>query len=270
MPGGGFCRRAHLGHQRARTAPLSKRAQTCGCSPRWITSTICWRARACCWCPRSGPRRAPASWWKPCCAGCRWVASATGGIPEAKMGVEYLLPVRPIERYDTRVGRADGGRWPKCRRRDIAPLACGAPEGSPRIARTTKTSPAAPAPPRSSTPNTPARGHLKRCSKRPCVRHGPRVAAAPAREGKPLARKAPPARSAGAPESRRQHLVPGCGCPPGGASAAVLLPSRGRRSGRIPSLDGAPGARNRGVRGPASGPRKSRRGAPLHPHGAAH
>jgi surfactin synthase thioesterase subunit/glycosyltransferase involved in cell wall biosynthesis len=31
------------------------------------------------------------------------VASATGGIPEAKMGVEYLLPVRPIERYDTRV-----------------------------------------------------------------------------------------------------------------------------------------------------------------------
>ena len=31
------------------------------------------------------------------------MASATGGIPEAKMGVEYLLPVRPIERYDTRV-----------------------------------------------------------------------------------------------------------------------------------------------------------------------
>src|SRR5205085_4131160 len=28
------------------------------------------------------------------------IASNVGGIPEAKMGVEYLLPVRPIERYD--------------------------------------------------------------------------------------------------------------------------------------------------------------------------
>ncbi|MBI1896682.1 MAG: alpha/beta fold hydrolase, partial [Acidobacteria bacterium] len=31
------------------------------------------------------------------------VASNTGGIPEAKMGVPYLLPVRPIERYQSRV-----------------------------------------------------------------------------------------------------------------------------------------------------------------------
>jgi surfactin synthase thioesterase subunit/glycosyltransferase involved in cell wall biosynthesis len=31
------------------------------------------------------------------------IASDTGGIPEAKMGVEYLLPVRTIERYETRV-----------------------------------------------------------------------------------------------------------------------------------------------------------------------
>ena len=31
------------------------------------------------------------------------VASAVGGIPEAKMGVDYLLPVRPIAHYQTRV-----------------------------------------------------------------------------------------------------------------------------------------------------------------------
>lgn len=31
------------------------------------------------------------------------IASRVGGIPEAKMGVDYLLPVRPIERYETRV-----------------------------------------------------------------------------------------------------------------------------------------------------------------------
>jgi surfactin synthase thioesterase subunit/glycosyltransferase involved in cell wall biosynthesis len=31
------------------------------------------------------------------------VASDVGGIPEAKMGVPYLLPVRPIERYEARV-----------------------------------------------------------------------------------------------------------------------------------------------------------------------
>ena len=31
----------------------------------------CWRARACCWCPRCGPRRARASCSKPCCAACR-------------------------------------------------------------------------------------------------------------------------------------------------------------------------------------------------------
>ena len=31
------------------------------------------------------------------------IASDVGGIPEAKMGVEYLLPVRPIEKYDPRL-----------------------------------------------------------------------------------------------------------------------------------------------------------------------
>ena len=31
------------------------------------------------------------------------IASRVGGIPEAKMGVEYLLPVRPIVKYETRV-----------------------------------------------------------------------------------------------------------------------------------------------------------------------
>ena len=31
------------------------------------------------------------------------IAADVGGIPEAKMGVPYLLPVRPIERYETRV-----------------------------------------------------------------------------------------------------------------------------------------------------------------------
>ena len=31
------------------------------------------------------------------------VASDVGGIPEAKLGVEYLLPVRPIEQYIPRV-----------------------------------------------------------------------------------------------------------------------------------------------------------------------
>jgi surfactin synthase thioesterase subunit len=31
------------------------------------------------------------------------IASNVGGIPEAKMGVDYLLPVRPIEKYDPRL-----------------------------------------------------------------------------------------------------------------------------------------------------------------------
>jgi surfactin synthase thioesterase subunit/glycosyltransferase involved in cell wall biosynthesis len=31
------------------------------------------------------------------------IASNVGGIPEAKMGVEYLLPVRPIEKYDAKL-----------------------------------------------------------------------------------------------------------------------------------------------------------------------
>ena len=31
------------------------------------------------------------------------VASDVGGIPEAKMGVPYLVPVRPIERYQAQV-----------------------------------------------------------------------------------------------------------------------------------------------------------------------
>jgi Glycosyltransferase len=31
------------------------------------------------------------------------IASDTGGIPEAKMGVDYLIPVRPIENYQERV-----------------------------------------------------------------------------------------------------------------------------------------------------------------------
>lgn len=31
------------------------------------------------------------------------IASRVGGIPEAKMGVDYLIPVRPIERYQPRV-----------------------------------------------------------------------------------------------------------------------------------------------------------------------
>lgn len=31
------------------------------------------------------------------------LASNIGGIPEAKLGVDYLLPVRPIEKYETRV-----------------------------------------------------------------------------------------------------------------------------------------------------------------------
>ena len=31
------------------------------------------------------------------------IAGNVGGIPEAKMGVPYLLPVRPIEKYDPRL-----------------------------------------------------------------------------------------------------------------------------------------------------------------------
>src|SRR5579864_5980009 len=31
------------------------------------------------------------------------IASNVGGIPEAKLGVDYLLPVRPIEKYQERV-----------------------------------------------------------------------------------------------------------------------------------------------------------------------
>ena len=38
------------------------------------------------------------------------MAANVGGIPEAMMGVPYLLPVRPIEKYETRARRADGAR----------------------------------------------------------------------------------------------------------------------------------------------------------------
>ena len=31
------------------------------------------------------------------------MASDIGGIPEAKLGVDYLLPVRPIEKYQSRL-----------------------------------------------------------------------------------------------------------------------------------------------------------------------
>jgi glycosyltransferase involved in cell wall biosynthesis len=49
------------------------------------------------------------------------LASDSGGLPEAKLGVDYVLPVRPIERYEERfddrrlpvpvVPEQDGGPW---------------------------------------------------------------------------------------------------------------------------------------------------------------
>ncbi|HSB14171.1 MAG TPA: thioesterase domain-containing protein [Bryobacteraceae bacterium] len=55
------------------------------------------------------------------------IASDVGGIPEAKMGVDYLLPVRPIERYQPKVDeqmvpvaevpRQDIGPWEEVLRR---------------------------------------------------------------------------------------------------------------------------------------------------------
>ena len=63
--------RAHVGHQPARPRRAGAAAQRRAARRRWTISTRCWPARACCWCRRCGPRRARASWWKPCCAACR-------------------------------------------------------------------------------------------------------------------------------------------------------------------------------------------------------
>ena len=71
MPDVRFRGRAHVGHQRRRTARRWPAVPISRCSIRWITSTRFCAARACCWSLRCGRRRARASWWRPCCAACR-------------------------------------------------------------------------------------------------------------------------------------------------------------------------------------------------------
>ena len=65
------------------------------------------------------------------------MAADVGGIPEAMMGVPYLLPVRPIEQVRNAPRRADGpgGRGPAAGHR---PLARGAGATARATARTTQ------------------------------------------------------------------------------------------------------------------------------------
>ena len=60
-------------------------------------------ARACCWFPSLWAEARSRIIVEAMLHGVPVIASNVGGIPEAKMGVEYLLPVRPIAKYQERV-----------------------------------------------------------------------------------------------------------------------------------------------------------------------
>ncbi len=61
------------------------------------------RRRVCCWCHRCGPKRGRGLCSKRMLRGVPVMAADVGGIPEAKMGVPYLLPVNPIAKYQTQL-----------------------------------------------------------------------------------------------------------------------------------------------------------------------
>ena len=89
---------------RAALAPVP----TSRCSTRWTTSTLLLE--------RTRVLLVPSLWaearsrivLEAMLRGVPVMAANVGGIPEAKMGVPYLLPVTPIAKYQTAPGRADG------------------------------------------------------------------------------------------------------------------------------------------------------------------
>ena len=97
-------RRAHLGHQRSRTAPrCAPAAERHPARSRWTISTCC--------CARTRVLLVPSLWaearsrivLEAMLRGVPVMAANVGGIPEAKMGVPYLLPVNPIAQYQTQL-----------------------------------------------------------------------------------------------------------------------------------------------------------------------
>ena len=103
IPGNALSPPCRPGAPTSRIARRSRRGRTCACSPPVDDINLLLA--------RTRVLLVPSLWaearsrivLEAMLRGVPVMAANVGGIPEAKMGVPYLLPVRPIEKYETRL-----------------------------------------------------------------------------------------------------------------------------------------------------------------------